>query len=118
MSYSLTLCDAKSRKPLHAGKKHNFAGGTYILGGTTELFLNVTYNYSRHYYRVLGDRGLYALNGMLGKDSIPYLQAGINKLGDDVTDEYWEPTEGNAKKALMDLVELAKMAPHGVWMIS
>jgi hypothetical protein len=43
------------------------------------------------------------------------LQNAINVLGDDVCDNYWEPTEGNAKRALVQLLALAQMRPDGVW---
>jgi hypothetical protein len=39
----------------------------------------------------------------------------IAKLNDDVDQNYWKPTEGNAKKALTQLLALAKMRPDGVW---
>ena len=53
---------------------------------------------------------------MTGVDSIPLLTKAISKLGDDVSDDYWEATEGNAKRALTQLLTLAKMRPDGVWM--
>ena len=46
------------------------------------------------------------------------LEKGIAQLGNDVDDNYWEPTEGNAKKALYGLLALAKLRPDGVWEIS
>jgi hypothetical protein len=39
----------------------------------------------------------------------------IAALNDDVSSDYWEATEGNARKALIDLFSLACMAPDGVW---
>ena len=36
-------------------------------------------------------------------------------LGDDVSSNYWEPTEGNAKAALLKLIALAEMRPDGIW---
>ena len=36
-------------------------------------------------------------------------------LGDDVDDDYWKPTEGNAKRALYGLLAMAQMRPDGVW---
>ena len=38
-----------------------------------------------------------------------------NQLKDDKTENYWEPTEGNAKAALIQLLALAKMRPDGIW---
>lgn len=36
-------------------------------------------------------------------------------FADDVDDNYWEPTEGNAKRALAGLLAFAQMRPDGVW---
>ena len=33
----------------------------------------------------------------------------------NVSNNYWEPTEGNVKVALLQLLELAKMRPDGIW---
>ena len=52
---------------------------------------------------------------MTGAESIPVLEKAIAPLGDDVDDDYWKSTEGNAKQALLQLVALAKMRPDGVW---
>ena len=43
------------------------------------------------------------------------LEKAIGELGDDATDNYWDATEGNAARALRDLVALAKLAPEDVW---
>lgn len=78
------------------------AGGTYVMGGSSEADLNVTYNYSPHYYRVLGlEDGFRSLNGMKAEDAIPILTKGIEALNDETDPDYWEPTEGNAKVALV-----------------
>ena len=114
MSYDLYLKDANTGEVLHAPKIHQITGGTYALGGTTELHLNITYNYSVH-YRMLGEEGIRSIYGMTGAESIPILREAVAQLGEDVSDNYWEPTEGNAKAALVDLVVLAMMRPDGVW---
>lgn len=62
--------------------------------------------------RVGGIRSIY---GLTGTESIPVLQSAIAQLGDDVHPDYWEPTEGNAKRALVQLQALAQMRPDGVW---
>jgi hypothetical protein len=52
---------------------------------------------------------------MTGAESIPVLQAAADQLGNDIDEDYWKPTEGNAKAALLQLIALAKMRPDGVW---
>lgn len=34
---------------------------------------------------------------------------------DDVDTDYWKPTEGNAKRALLQLLAMAKIRPDGIW---
>lgn len=88
------------------------------MGGTTELWLNITYNYGKHYHKVFGDDGIRTIYGMTATESIPVIQAAIARLGDDVSDNYWEATEGNAKQALFNLLALAALGsayPDGVW---
>ena len=45
MSYDISLCDPVTHKPLKADSTHFIAGGMRAMGGTKELWLNVTYNY-------------------------------------------------------------------------
>ncbi|MCL2427438.1 MAG: hypothetical protein FWD05_14020 [Oscillospiraceae bacterium] len=52
---------------------------------------------------------------MTGAKSIKVLDEAVQKLGDDVCSDYWEPTEGNAKAALLKLIALAEMRPDGIW---
>ena len=75
----------------------------------------MTYNYAQHFCRVLGRRGIRAIYGMTGGESIPVLRKAIAALADDVDKDYWAPTEGNAKQALLQLKALAHLRPEGVW---
>lgn len=118
MSYDMSLHDPVTKEVLHAQAKHEIAGGTYCMGGTTELSLNITYNYARFYRRedILGEeKGIRVIYGMTGAESIPVLKAAAEKLKNDVHEDYWQPTEGNAKQALMGLIALAQLRPDGVW---
>jgi hypothetical protein len=100
----------------YLSQQHTITGGTYVLGGTDEAWLNVTYNYASHFEAVLGPVGIRSIYGLEAKESIPILKAAAKKLRGRPSRDYWEPTEGNAKKALLDLVRLAKIAPSGtVW---
>lgn len=115
MSYDIVLRDPVTKECIQFDTPHQMRGGTYVVGGTTEAHLNVTYNYAEHFVRVLGEKGIRSIYGTTGADSIPVLEAAISKLGDDADDDYWKATEGNAKQALVQLVALAKMRPDGVW---
>ena len=116
MSYDIELRHPVTGDTLQLDEPHHMRGGTYQVGGTTEAHLNVTYNYCRHFRAAFDDeRGIRVLYGMTGADSIPLLKAAADKLGSDVDEDYWKPTEGNAKAAIMQLLALARMRPDGVW---
>lgn len=115
MSYDIYLNDPVTGKVIELDSPHHMRGGTYQLGGTTEAYLNVTYNYGKYYYDVIGDDGIRTIYGMTGYQSLPLLRSAASKLGDDKSDNYWEQTEGNAKAALLQLIALAEMRPDGVW---
>lgn len=129
MSYDVRLIGHTTRKVLEAENPHFMQGGTFCPGGTKELWLNITYNYAAVLCKVLqrdvidqdtGKRttlvGLDAINGLYAAETISMLRKAINSLSDEGTNEsYWHPTEGNVKKALIQLKALADMRPDGVW---
>lgn len=115
MSYDIYLVDPKTKETIWFNEPCDVKGGTYVPGGTTEAWLNITYNYGKIYYEIFGDKGIRAIYGKTGEESIPLLEQGIGKLQGDTDPDYWKPTEGNAKAALLNLIKLAKMAPHGIW---
>lgn len=115
MSYDIALCDPVTAQPLQLEEPHQMRGGTYPAGGCMDAALNVTYNYAPHFARVLGDGGIRSIYGRTGADTLPVLRAAAAQLADDVHADYWAPTEGNAKRALMQLAALAAMRPDGVW---
>ena len=116
MSYDISLNDPVSKKVIEFQSAHQIAGGTVAIGGTTEAWLNVTYNYSDHFYRVLGKKGIRSIYGLTGAKAIPILEKAIIKLKDDYDDnDYWNPTEGNTKRALCGLLAFAQMRPDGIF---
>lgn len=116
MSYDIQLCDPVSKVCLQAAAVHHVVGGTYCTGGTRELWLNVTYSYARHFYRVVdAAKGIRVIYGKTGAESIPILEAAIKQLGTDVTADYWQATEGNARRALHGLLAFAQLRPDGIW---
>lgn len=115
MSYDINLCDPVTHDVLLLDEPHDMRGGTYAMGGTTECWLNITYNYAPIFRRELGEKGIRTIYGMTGAESIQLLEAAAARLADDATGNYWDATEGNAKRALLQLVALAKLRPDGVW---
>lgn len=115
MSYDIYLKDPVTRETIQLDMVHQIRGGTYAMGGTDELHLNVTYNYSSHFEKVLGKGGIRSIYGKTGAESIPVLKSAIAALKSDTDPDYWKPTEGNAKRALCGLLAFAQMRPDGVW---
>lgn len=111
MSWDCTVVYKDTREDVKLDKPIDIRGGTYSMFGTNELWLNVTYNYSQFYRKKLPE-SLRTLDGMDVKESIPILQDLADSLGDGKTSNYWEPTEGNAKAAILKLIKLAELAPE------
>lgn len=137
MSYDIYLTDPVTNDPLELDGAHHMRGGTYAMGGTTEAWLNITYNYADWYYRPgvfartkKASKGIRTIYGMTGAESIPVLKKAISKLenmDEDISNDkrqkceahgatgYWMPTRENAIKPLYQLLAMAQMRPDGVW---
>lgn len=115
MSYDIDLVDPVSKEVLVLDTPHQMKGGTYCVGGTSQASLNITYNYANHFTKVLGEGGIRSIYGKTAVETIPVLENAISQLGDDVSDDYWAATEGNAKRSLIQLLALARLRPDGVW---
>ena len=110
MSYDIRI-RRKTGEPVEFRQPHNIIGGTYVIGGTTEARLNITYNYWRIFHRLFGEDDIRTIYGMNIKDARNILVKAIARLGDAEQDEdYWKACDGNAKQALLDLVELTDRA--------
>ena len=111
MSYDIDLKDPETKETVILNNKHHITGGTYCVGGTREATLNITYNYGDLYYKHISkENGIRHIYGMKAIDSIPILSKVASQLKDNIDEDYWKPTEGNAKKALLDLIALACIA--------
>ena len=49
MSYDIALNDPVTGDIIELSEPHFMQGGTYAVGGTTEFWLNITYNYGKFY---------------------------------------------------------------------
>lgn len=132
MSYDISLHDPVTKETIEFENPHFMRGGTYAMDGTTEAWLNITYNYAQWYYRAeaLGDDGIRAIYGLTGAESIPILRkaiVGLESLNEDLSEDerqeylakevsgYWLPTRENAIKPLYQLLAMAQMRPDGIW---
>lgn len=132
MSYDISLCDPITKEALETDAPHMMQGGTYAVGGTTRMWLNVTYNYGQWYRKdyAFGVDGIRRIYDLTGAESIPVLKKAIEGLrssDEDLTAEeirdlvehgvtgYWLPTRENAIRPLFQLLAMAQMRPDGVW---
>lgn len=122
MSYDINLLDPITKKVIEINDAHFLRGGTYKIGGSTELSLNMTYNYSESLHKVIQPQntpsedksGIRSLYGMTALDAIPILEDAISNLKDDFDNDYWKQTEGNTKRALNNLLTMCKMRPDAI----
>lgn len=116
ISYDIYLKDPVTKETINFDTPHLMQGGTYCDGGTTEAWLNITWNYAPYYREHIdAEEGIRFIYGKTGADSIPILEKAVSELGDDTDPDYWESCEGNAKKPLLQLIAMAKMRPDGIW---
>ena len=122
MSYDINLLDPITKEIIEINDAHFLRGGTYKIGGSKALTLNITYNYSKILHRVIQLKntpseyktGIRSLYGMTALETIPILEAAISNLKDDVDEDYWKATEGNTKRALNNLLTMCKMRPDAI----
>ena len=109
MSYDICVVGSKG-SPI----RHDVRGGTYALGGTWSLEVNVTFNYYDAYVKAFcSEEGIKVLNGMKCIEAIPVIVEAMRRLGNDETDNYWDATEGNAKRALEGVLRIASLGYDG-----
>ena len=112
MSYDVFFCDPVSKNTIELDEPHFMRGGTYTVGGDRMLRLNITYNYARNYYP--HGFNIRDLDGKSALEAIPELRRVISELGDETDPDYWKPTDGNAKRALIQLLTMARMRPDAI----
>lgn len=137
MSYDIYLVDPVTQEQIELEEAHHMRGGTYAMSGTTEAWLNITYNYANWYYRPgvfartrKSSKGIRTIYGMTGAESIPVLKKAIKRLESltvDISEKerreceeqgctgYWMPTRANAIRPLYQLLALAQMRPDCIW---
>lgn len=116
MSFDIYLNDPETGTPIQFDTPREDHGGTYCVGGTTEAWLNITYNYSEFYYEYIdSEKGIRWLYGKKASDCIERLEYAVQKLGTKQYRDYWAPTKGNAGHALSILLKWAKEYPDGIF---
>ena len=111
MSYDVQFVDSNNSEVVWLPRKAYLYGGTYAMDGDHNAVYNITYNYSPHFETAIGEGGLRSLYGLTAEEVASQLDRAISMLGTDVHKDYWKPTEGNARFALIELRALASMVP-------
>jgi hypothetical protein len=120
MGHWIRLIDPDTGETLKMDERF-IDGGTYMVGGTYDCELSLTYNYGRIYAEVLPHDGnetngaITWLYGKTGNDTLPTLLAAVAILGTERHADYWAATEGNAGAALARLASFAATHPGGIW---
>lgn len=98
MSYDINIVDPTTGETIETADPHHIAGGTYQVGGTTRLWLNITYNYSPFYYRaetlgastaeseIIESGGMYSLEDLTIPEARERVLRAINALRDEDID--------------------------------
>ena len=93
-------------------------GGTYVMGGTNEACMNVTYNYNKQYVKVFDGASLKeAIDGKRAGDLLPWLKKAVDVLGIERSADYWEASPGNAGHTLSVLVAWGEEHPDGTYIV-
>lgn len=109
-----------NRQKVRLKEKHNIAGGTYAVGGTYEPWLHITFNYSKDFCKFLGGNGINDFQNKSVRETLPKLIEAVSKMHGEPDDNYWKATEGNARAALVKMIQLASLSPEtlaGYWYI-
>ena len=125
MSYDISLVDPVTKETLHTKVNHDMRGGMYAMGVTTELWLNITWNYAHYYYEatdgdprfahdeisayyadgttgpVKTEYGIRGIYGKTGAESIPMLKDLIERIESNYKDENGEWKSARRKRRVV-----------------
>ncbi len=97
----------------------NLRGNTYC-PGNTELWYNCTYNYRQYFLTIFGEGGIYNLNNITGRESLPVITKAmtiVSKYDITYSTDPWNPQWGDVLIVLQNLLFMATKALDGVWII-
>ena len=108
MSYWISLQNEKNEI---AQVESFIAGGTYVLGGSCEADLNITYNYSKLF-------NFRSLHEQKARGTIKILKETIKEYGIKKDSDYWKCTKGNVGYCLSILLNWALQYPEYKWNVN
>lgn len=113
MGWDIYVVNKKSLETVAINKPHYIRGSIYAVDGSTSLSMALTYNYSKHYYKIWPENGLEDLNGLPIGEAVPKLLEAILALSGadpEATDDYWKPTKSNARDGLVSILNLCLLS--------
>lgn len=117
MGYDIKLLD-KNKQIVKSERALYNLGGYFTKDGIYDMECGITYNYSSILKKVFpGTEGIRYLNNKIAESTYSVLDNAIKQLKDDYSDDYFEPTEGNVKQALLSLYQMALRNPNAIWQI-
>lgn len=116
MSYSIEIVDSKGNVlELPKDQTHHIKGAIYVAEGSRSATIHITYNYADYFQQVFGPEGIRTLYGEKVSETLEEILNAVLQLSGCPSHDYWEKTEGNARKALIDLLNLGLLFPEGYW---
>ena len=118
MSYDITIVDKQGdaaqfpARTLPHGSKYRLIRSKAEGDQPADVAISITYNYSGAYYYVWPEAGIRVLDEMPILEAMPKLESAVWALGTQRSDDYWEPTDGNAGAALNDVLTLCRHVEH------
>lgn len=110
MGYDLSLVDQDGN--VVQVSRHE-EGGTYLIGGTTDASISITYNYATFFRNALDEElGIRYLYDRPAGECIERLESAIDVLGTEQDEDYWAKTQGNAGHILKILALWAEQHPN------
>lgn len=114
MSYDIYIYNPKTKKIISS----DYAGYVDSNDYDKLLYLNITYNYTSVLSKAFNSKkGIYLLNNKKVSDTINIIEVAINRLKNEINNDYWSATEGNVKFALLELYQMSLLGQNGVWKI-
>lgn len=110
MGYSITI---KKKDGTPYPFRNNIKGSTYAVGEIGYAWMTVTYNYGKIYNPIMG-MTIGEMDGKTCEEVKPILQKVLDTLEGEPSDDYWDATLGNARKAIVDFMSMVEACPDGI----
>ncbi len=117
MSFNLRLTHPRTGRTIHSPKAHHIAAWRPVIGGRTELSIEIPLAFAPLMNCVLTPHGIRTIYGMTGIEAGALLADAAGKLEDLPYGSYERshPTETDVRHMLINVINLSRLARRGVW---